>query len=129
MAIAMTVSLYAQAQETTGDPFLDAMLSDQKQAEEAEAEKVAAEASLRGAAATTKNHAENARLTRPTLDLDGVSEEVMNREFGDSTAVFANERAYEGKTVKSVSIRYISGNRVLPDSRLLDVVQTRAGSE
>ncbi|MDO5472588.1 MAG: outer membrane protein assembly factor BamA [Akkermansia sp.] len=129
MAIAMTVSLYAQAQESTGDPFLDAMLSDQKQAEEAEAEKAAAEASLRGAAATTKNHAENARLTRPTLDLDGVSEEVMNREFGDSTAVFANERAYEGKTVKSVSIRYISGNRVLPDSRLLDVVQTRAGSE
>ena len=29
MALAMTVSLPARAQETTGDPFLDAMLSDQ----------------------------------------------------------------------------------------------------
>ncbi|MBQ8901250.1 MAG: hypothetical protein IJY72_09855, partial [Akkermansia sp.] len=37
MALAMTVSVPAQAQESTGDPFLDAMLSDQQAAAEEEA--------------------------------------------------------------------------------------------
>ena len=135
MALAMTVSLPARAQETTGDPFLDAMLSDQKKAEEAEAQKAEAEAAMRGAAAETTEEdeadkpAREARLTRPMDDLEGVSDSIMEREFGEGTAVFVNEGLYEGKSVKSVSVRYISGQRVLPDSRLLDVVQTRAGAE
>ncbi len=141
MAVAMSVSAPVMAQESTGDPFLDAMLSDQQAAEESEAQRSAASASLRGPAANqpaeesasaaateAAAQASAARLTRPGADMVGVSNEVMEREFGENTAVFANEHVYDGKPVRSVGIRYISGRRVLPDNRLLDVVQTRAGS-
>ena len=42
MALAMTVSMPARAQDSTGDPFLDAMLSDQQAAEEAQEKSPAA---------------------------------------------------------------------------------------
>ncbi len=137
MAMAMSVSAPVQAQESTGDPFLDAMLSDQQAAAEAEAQQAAVDASMQGAAAQAESGAAveeavpaaAANLTRPTADLEGVSQDVMDREFGDSTAVFANEHIYDGKTVKAVNIRYISGKKVLPDRRLLDVVQTRPGTK
>lgn len=132
MALAMTVSVPAQAQESTGDPFLDAMLSDQQAAAEEEAKTATPEPSTPAATEETETAqpVAEARLTRPTDDMVGViSAEVMEREFGDSTAVFANDHVYDGKTVKAVRIRYISGKAVLPDQRLLDVVQTAPGTK
>ena len=132
MALAMTVSVPAQAQESTGDPFLDAMLSDQQAAAEEEAQTATPEPAAPAATEEGGNAqpAAEARLTRPTDDLVGVvSAEVMEREFGDSTAVFANDHVYDGKTVKAVRIRYISGKAVLPDQRLLDVIQTGPGTK
>lgn len=127
MALALSVSLPAQAQESTGDPFLDAMLNDQKTAEDAESQNAASEDSGRGAETATPMS--DARLTNPGAELSGVGADVMERELGARTGVLVNEQAYEGRRVKSVGIRYVAGKRVLPDSRLLDVVQTRAGSE
>ncbi len=132
MALAMTVSMPARAQESTGDPFLDAMLSDQQAAEEAGDKSPATDSSTEPPVTIVTESAtpvSEAHLTRPTADLVGVGNEVMEREFGDSTAVFANEHVYDGKTVKSVRIRYISGKAVLPEQRLLDVVQTRTGTK
>ena len=132
MALAMTVSVPAQAQESTGDPFLDAMLSDQQAAAEEEAKTAEPEPSAPAVTeeAETAQPAVEAHLTRPTDDLVGVmSAEVMEREFGDNTAVFANDHVYDGKTVKAVRIRYISGKAVLPDQRLLDVIQTGPGTK
>lgn len=132
MALAMTVSVPAQAQESTGDPFLDAMLSDQQAAAEEEVKTATPEPSTPAAMEETETAqpVAEARLTRPTDDMVGViSAEVMEREFGDSTAVFANDHVYDGKTVKAVRIRYISGKAVLPDQRLLDVVQTAPGTK
>lgn len=132
MALAMTVSMPARAQESTGDPFLDAMLSDQQAAEEAQDKDTAAQDSSvvsSGGGAGTAAPMSEAHLTKPTADLVGVGNDVMEREFGDSTAVFANDHVYDGKTVKSVRIRYISGKAVLPERRLLDVVQTRTGTK
>ncbi|MBR2125675.1 MAG: outer membrane protein assembly factor BamA [Akkermansia sp.] len=132
MALAMTVSMPARAQDSTGDPFLDAMLSDQQAAEEAQ-EKTPAVGDSTTAPAVSEGDSSapkvEARLTRPTDNLVGVGNDVMEREFGDSTAVFANDHVYDGKTVKSVRIRYISGKAVLPEQRLLDVVQTRSGTK
>lgn len=132
MALAMTVSMPARAQESTGDPFLDAMLSDQQAAEEAQEKSPAAGDSTTAPAVSGGNSSApkvEAHLTRPTDNLVGVGNDVMEREFGDSTAVFANDHVYDGKTVKSVRIRYISGKAVLPEQRLLDVVQTRSGTK
>ena len=56
------------------------------------------------------------------------SAEVM-RELGPSTGLFGNDGSYDGKRVKSVSIRYTSGKRTVPDKRLLDVIQTTEGSK
>ncbi len=132
MALAMTVSMPARAQDSTGDPFLDAMLSDQQAAEEAQEKPPAVGDSTTPPAVSEGDSSApkvEARLTRPTDNLVGVSNDVMEREFGDSTAVFANDHVYDGKTVKSVRIRYISGKAVLPEQRLLDVVQTRSGTK
>ncbi len=132
MALAMTVSMPARAQDSTGDPFLDAMLSDQQAAEEAQEKSPAAGDSTTAPAVSGGNSSApkvEAHLTRPTDNLVGVGNDVMEREFGDSTAVFANDHVYDGKTVKSVRIRYISGKAVLPEQRLLDVVQTRSGTK
>ncbi len=132
MALAMSVSLPAQAQESTGDPFLDAMLQDQKAEEASAAQKAAADAAMRGTASEeTGETAPEApsRLTRPAEDLVGVSDATLERELAGSTGVLVNEQAYDGKPVKAVNVRYISGKRVVPDARLLDVVQTKAGSK
>ena len=56
------------------------------------------------------------------------SDEVM-RELGPSTGLFGNDGSYDGKTVKSVGIRYISGKRTVPDERLMDVIQTKTGTK
>lgn len=56
------------------------------------------------------------------------SDEVM-RELGPSTGLFGNDGSYEGKKVKSVGVRYVSGKRTVPDERLLDVIQTKAGTK
>jgi len=135
MALAMSVTLPAQAQESTGDPFLDAMLNDQKAAEEAAAQKAAQESAMRGRAAEAAEGAEGGaaavqpRLTNPADELTGVGADVMEKELGAATGVLVNEQVYEGKAVKAVNVRYISGKRVVPDNRLLDVVQTKAGSK
>ena len=118
MAMAMSVSLPAQAQESTGDPFLDAMLNDQKAEEATAAQQAAAEAAMRGAAAEETGEAgaaeaAPARLTRPAEDLVGVSDATLESELAGSTGVLVNEQVYDGKPVKSVSVRYISGTRVV----------------
>ena len=53
------------------------------------------------------------------------------RELGASTGLglFGGNANYEGRTVNSVRIHYISGNRTVPDQRLLDVIQTSPGSK
>ncbi len=135
MALAMSISSSARAQESTGDPFLDAMLSDQQAAQEADEQGAESDSDAADKGAAEQDSAETAaarvesRLTKPTEDLLGVGNDVMEREFGDSTAVFANDHVYDGKTVDSVHVRYISGKAVLPERRLLDVVQTRAGTK
>ena len=58
------------------------------------------------------------------------SAETM-RELGAATGLglFGGSANYEGRTVNSVRIHYVSGNRTVPDQRLLDVIQTAPGSK
>lgn len=120
MALAMTISLPAQAQESTGDPFLDAMINDQQTAAEDAAEPTAPETTPQAAAPS-------APTMIPTGTTGLIDQAEMNRELGDNTALFSYGNLHDGKPVRSVAIRYVRGSRVIPDARLYDVIQTRAG--
>jgi len=131
-ALAMTLSLPAMAQQSTGDPFLDAMLKDQKQAEDAAAAKKAAQQQARpdptAKPADAPREIPQTRFVSRASDTTLISEAEVNREIGAATGIFSNENMHEGKPVRNVKVRYVSGKSAIPDSRLYDVIQTRAGS-
>ncbi len=132
-ALALTLSLPAVAQESTGDPFLDALLSDEASATEAPQKAAPKPVQARPAApkAEEKKPAAPAVQTRLVSAADQTSlvdDAVVTRELGPQTGIFAQEGAYEGKRVTRVDIRY-ANQRTVPDARLYDLIQTRAGSE
>ncbi len=128
-ALALTLSLPVSAQESTGDPFLDAMMSDQASAATPQASAPKPEQARpaapqeQAAAAAPKTRLVSA-AARTTL----VDDAVVNRELGPQTGIFAQDSDYEGKRVTRVDIRYLN-QRTVPDARLYDIIQTRAGSE
>ncbi len=130
-ALALTLSLPAMAQESTGDPFLDAMMSDQEAAETPQAPSApkpeqAAPAASR--AETPAAPAVQTRLVSAAADTTLVDDAEVTRELGPQTGIFVQEGDLEGKRVTRVDIRYLN-QRTVPDARLYDVIQTRAGSE
>ncbi len=135
-AIAMSVSLPVKGQGSTGDPFLDAMISDQKTNAAAETPAPAA-AAAPAAPKAAETPAEEAPAPKAVethyvsqaADTKLVSSDEVMRELGPSTGLFGNDGAYEGKRVNAVRIRYTSGKRTVPDERLLDVIQTSVGSK
>ncbi len=138
-ALALTLTAPAFGQESTGDPFLDAMMMDQQAAQEntTPATKTQAsafdEAIARKQAAARKKAEEAAKpvetkLVSAASDTNLLDDAAVTRELGPAIGLFQNESSYEGKRVSGVEFKY-TGKKVLPDSRLLDVVQTRAGGE
>ena len=134
-ALALTMAAPAYGQESTGDPFLDAMMMDQQAAKEdvVPAEKpqkdVFDEAAAR--AKTTAGKAPKqveTKLVSAASDTRLLDEADVLRELGPTTGLFQNDASFDGKRVAGVELSY-TGDKVLPDQRLLDVVQTRAGSE
>ncbi len=128
-ALALTVAQPAFAQESTGDPFMDAMLQDEQQAAE-EARKAAPtpEPDEKKEAATPQPSLPQTKLVSAADQTTLVDESVIKRELGENTGLFSQEEDYEGKRITAVDIRY-SNSRTVPDKRLYDVIQTRAGSE
>ncbi len=134
-ALAFSLSLPAFSQEPTGDPFLDAMLSDQATEETPKTESTPAPEQVRPAEeeeapeqqpapqAPVQTHLVSA-ADRTTL----VDDATVTRELGPQTGLFTQDAAYEGKRITRVDIRYLN-KRTVPDARLYDVIQTRAGSE
>lgn len=133
-ALALTLAAPAFAQESTGDPFLDAMMKDQQTAQEETTPVAAPKATPFPAAArkekekTEARPAVQTRLVSAASDTRLLDESEVVRELGPATGLFQNDASFDGKTVAGVELRY-TGEKVLPDQRLLDVVQTRAGSE
>lgn len=137
--LALTMASPAFGQESTGDPFLDAMMMDQQAAQEEVAparqkpgndfdEAVARrKAAAQQAAAAAKQKVET-KLVSAASDTRLLDESEVTRELGPTTGLFQNDAAFDGKRVSGVEFRY-TGARVLPDQRLMDVVQTRAGGE
>ena len=139
LALAFSVSCYASAQESTGDPFLDAMMRDQQEsadqssadtaapqhdpfaARPEQAEKKAAEAAA--PAAPVQTHLVSAADETQLLD-----DAIVRRELGPTTGLFINESNFEGKRINSVRFQY-SGKSTIPESRLRDIVQTRSGMD
>lgn len=147
-ALSLSVSAPLTA-ETTGDPFLDAMVADQQAAaqpsaaaaatdeddpflaamkqdegkrKQQEAQSQAAEQSADAGTAVPETHLVS--LADETKLLDDAD---VRRELGPDTGLFHSDSSFDGKKVSSVRFRY-AGARTVPDKRLADIVQTRAGS-
>ncbi|MBR1982743.1 MAG: outer membrane protein assembly factor BamA [Akkermansia sp.] len=133
-ALALSFAAPVYGQGTTGDPFLDAMMEDQQEAQQttkatAAEDDVFARKSERKAPASVEDAAPvQTRLVSAASDTRLLDEAEVVRELGPTTGLFQNDAAFDGKTVAGVEFRY-TGEKVLPDRRLMDVVQTRAGGE
>lgn len=138
-ALALTIAAPAFGQESTGDAFLDAMMKDQQAEQEttspaatSAADPFTEAASRRSTAApepaATPARPVETRLVSAASDTRLLDESEVVRELGPTTGLFQNDAAFDGKRVAGVEFRY-TGDKVLPDRRLMDVVQTRAGSE
>ncbi len=141
-ALAMTMTAPAFGQDSTGDPFLDAMMQDQQSARQEtrtttdsqqndafleamsrNQKKADAPASVKAAPAPVQT-----KLVSAASDTRLLDEADVMRELGPTTGLFQNDASLDGKRVAGVEFRY-TGDKVLPDRRLMDVVQTRAGGE
>ncbi|MBR2314009.1 MAG: outer membrane protein assembly factor BamA [Akkermansia sp.] len=133
-ALALSFAAPVYGQGTTGDPFLDAMMEDQQEAQQttkaaAAEDDVFARKPERKAPASVEEAAPvQTRLVSAASDTRLLDEAEVVRELGPTTGLFQNDAAFDGKTVAGVEFRY-TGEKVLPDRRLMDVVQTRAGGE
>ena len=138
-ALALTIAAPAYGQESTGDPFLDAMMKDQQTAQQ-ETSSVSQENDPFLEAMTRKEEkpakAEEPAPAKPVetklvsaaSDTRLLDDAEVARELGPTTGLFQSDAAFDGKRVAGVEFRY-TGDKVVPDRRLMDVVQTRAGSE
>ena len=109
---------------------MSAMVEDQRRAgEQQAAERADAKPDKPAKDDGVGPEAPQGRLTRPGAHVAPASDSDFERELAGSSGVFSQEGQYEGQRISSVSIRYVSGKRVLPDSRLYDVIQTRSGSK
>ena len=130
---ALALSLAAYGQESTGDAFLDAMMADQQaDSTPAAAPKQAEDDPFVGAQksdakAETPAPAPETHLVSAADETKLLDDAEVRRELGPTTGLFLNDAAFDGKKVSKVSFRY-TGERTVPDDRLADIVQTRAGS-
>lgn len=58
-----------------------------------------------------------------------MTQEDVMKELGPQTGLFSGDVAYNGKNISSVAIHYVNQNRTVHKDRLLDVVQTKAGTK
>ena len=126
-SLALTVAMPAMAQESTGDPFLDAVLQDQAKAKQEQQGGGGLRVVPAAPGARGESPAAPARPAASSMPLPGGDE--AQRELGPQTGLFFNDVSYEGKKVVSVNVRYAGGSRSIPDSRLYDLLQTRRGME
>lgn len=147
-ALSLSVSAPLTA-ETTGDPFLDAMMADQQSAAQQNASAadeddpflaaMKQDEGKRGpqdtaAEAAKGEQAEGSAPVVPQTHLVSLADETkllddaeVRRELGPDTGLFLSDSSFDGKKVSFVRFRY-AGERTVPDKRLADIVQTRAGS-
>lgn len=134
-ALAFSISSPAAGQATTGDPFLDAMINEQPTPSPLQsAPQPAPEAPSQPSAQAPSAPEQESQPQKPVTHLVSMADQttllddaVVRRELGPDSGLGFNEGAVEGKTISKVSIQYIQGRATLPDKRLLDVIQTKAG--
>ena len=136
VCVVAALSLHAFAHGVTGDPFLDAMLSENSSAAPAPVQQPTEAPVQQEEPKPQEPKQAEAAPVKPQLidtsrDTQLVDDKVVVRELGASTGLglFGGNANYDGMTVKSVKIRYVAGKRTVPDQRLLDVIQTAPGTK
>ena len=132
--LAMTMAGATVAQESTGDPFLDAMMNDQQAAtstESAPAESTLSspnqEESAKPAESPTPQQMPETHLVSAADETELLDDSTVRRELGPATGLFSSDAGFDGRRISSVRFDY-RGNRTVPDSRLFDIIRTREGA-
>lgn len=134
-AIALSCSVPGFAQESTGDAFLDAMMSERREegqaqtpSEKPSGSQVSEKATTEEPQTTESTVPLQTQYVSPTSETKLLDDEQLLRELGPTSGLGVNEAQLEGKMIRRVSIRYDGATPTLPEARLLDVIQTRQGS-
>ena len=137
-ALALTVSGAAVAQESTGDPFLDAMMRDRQSAAQqptadtpspTNAEQVSPEKKETPATDSAEAPQQpQTRLVSLTDETELLDDATIRRELGPATGLFGSDAALDGRRITSLTFDY-TGKRTVPDQRLLDLIHTAVGSD
>ncbi len=132
ITLAMTMAGTAVAQESTGDPFLDAMMSDQQSSTQESASVVEQKPEVKENRVATPKPAPvqmpRTQLVSMADETELLDESVVRRELGPASGLFSSDSGFDGKRITSVSFDY-RGNRTVPDSRLFDIIRTRRGAK
>lgn len=133
--LAMTMAGAAMAQQSTGDPFLDAMMNDQQAASSTESAPAESLLSTPKQEETTTPAESPAPQQMPETHLVSAADETellddstVRRELGPTTGLFSSDAGFDGRRISSVRFDYRS-KRTVPDSRLFDIIRTREGAK
>lgn len=133
--LAMTMAGAAMAQQSTGDPFLDAMMNDQQAASSTESAPAESLLSTPKQEETTSPAETPAPQQMPETHLVSAADETellddstVRRELGPTTGLFSSDAGFDGRRISSVRFDYRS-KRTVPDSRLFDIIRTREGAK
>lgn len=133
--LAMTMTGAAVAQQSTGDPFLDAMMNDQQAAsstEPAPAESLRPtpkqEETAKPVEAPAPQQMPETHLVSAADETELLDDSTVRRELGPTTGLFSSDAGFDGRRISSVRFDY-RGSRTIPDSRLFDIIRTREGAK
>lgn len=133
--LAMTMAGAAMAQQSTGDPFLDAMMNDQQATSSTESAPAESLLSTPKQEETTKTAETPAPQKMPETHLVSAADETellddstVRRELGPTTGLFSSDAGFDGRRISSVRFDY-RDKRTVPDSRLFDIIRTREGAK
>lgn len=133
--LAMTMAGAAMAQQSTGDPFLDAMMNDQQAAsstESAPAESLLStpkqEETTTPAETPTPQQMPETHLVSAADETELLDDSTVRRELGPTTGLFSSDAGFDGRRISSVRFDY-RDKRTVPDSRLFDIIRTREGAK
>ena len=111
--LAMTMAGAAMAQQSTGDPFLDAMMNDQQatsSTESAPAESLLStpkqEETTKTAEAPAPQKVPETHLVSAADETELLDDSTVRRELGPTTGLFSSDAGFDGRRISSVRFDY-----------------------
>ncbi|MFI3244631.1 MAG: hypothetical protein R3Y56_10300, partial [Akkermansia sp.] len=129
LALALTgsgfIAMQAATAEPASDPFLEAMIQEQK---EAEAQGTAPSASA-ATSASAEEQQEALRAAVMANDPRFAEQAKMKAALEGESGIFSISPTLEGKRISAVRVRSVNGTQRVPSARILDQISSKSGQK